>query len=83
MRAKQRASPFWCRQPPALIAIDPGCARFALPKPVRSTILASKPPESGEYWLRQKGYCMLRHGSKSQGIAFSKLRGAVALIPSI
>ena len=39
MRAKQRVSPFWCRQLPASIAIDPGCARFALPKPVRIATL--------------------------------------------
>jgi hypothetical protein len=36
-RAQQGVATFG--QPPASIAIDPGCARFALPKPVRSAIL--------------------------------------------
>jgi hypothetical protein len=35
----RRASPFLCGRPPASIAIGPGGARFALPKPVRRAIV--------------------------------------------
>jgi hypothetical protein len=31
----QPASPFWCRQQPALIAIYPSCARFPIAKPTQ------------------------------------------------
>ena len=48
VRAKQRGSAFRCRQPRASIACCRCRGDLPLPKPVRSAILASKSPESGE-----------------------------------
>src|SRR6516225_6923981 len=48
VQAKQRGSAFCCRQPRASIACCRCRGDLPLPKPVRSAILASKSPESGE-----------------------------------
>jgi Transposase DDE domain group 1 len=53
MRAKQRASPFWCRQPPASIAIYPGYARFTVAQ-------ASQRGDSGFQNRWASGECQLQ-----------------------